>query len=333
MPAAWDGWRRYVGTYGLTADRTVPVSLRACRIDTQGGSYEARLATEAAANLRMWVTDYAAHRRFRNTQRFLRNLYFDRTVPVAPGTVFYLTDAWHAPSLQTTPSDVEAAVDNLVQLHGALHRVGNDTPLVAPEGAARYGTWTRALSTGADAFAAERVVGAARMAAQGPVADDDTGAWRDWLSRWEQLARSSVASLERAGYRDLAAEAAGRKDIAWNGYGLRSLQRLANGRIMTTQPADPQWDDALYDLATLCREICAAGHAAGVVEAIGRYAALLPLTAEQRHMVRAFAAFPHESAAWVRFHRGMPAAVPDWRERAARQFRAATALLDADVDA
>lgn len=315
--------------YDVPAEQWTPMEPGRVRIDGGGRCYEARRLSAAAARWRTAVTDVCAERGFRRTQRPLATLYLERWVRMADGSAFMLVDVFMGSPLQPMPDDVDAAARNLARLHRALDGAGAHPDL--SDLPTRRGNWLDRLRAGRDALAAERLLAGDRPGAV-PVSGPATGGrtWAVWLDRWAETADRAVAALERAGYGERAGEAARRREIAWNGYRLQTLVRTPGGRIATVQWADPVADARLFDLATLCHEVCLAGHASGVAEALSAYRAEAALDADEADMVRAFAAFPHHAVQWLRTWRaargatGLPSG---WERVAARHDQAAQSLL------
>jgi Ser/Thr protein kinase RdoA (MazF antagonist) len=319
--------------YDVPVERWTPMGWGRVRIDGGGRCYEARRLGDAAARWRTAVTDVCAGRGFRRTQRPLATLYLERWVRLADGSAVLLVDVFAGHPLEPVPQDVDAAARNLGRLHRALDGAGahpdlHDLP-------ARRGSWVDHLRAGRDALAAERLLAGDRSEparATGPLTGPATGGrtWMAWLDRWAETADRAVAALERSGYAERAGEAARRREIAWNGYRLQNLVRTRGGRIATLQLVDPVADARLFDLATLCHEVCLGGHAGGVAEALSAYRAEAPLDADEADMVRAFAAFPHHAVQWLRTWRAARGATglpPGWERMAARHQQAAGALL------
>lgn len=323
-PTEWQRLKPCLELYPIHVIRVQPLAPGRFRVDSSDRSYEGRLVSAASASVRQGLSDYVAQRSFRSTQRFLLNMYHDRVVPLADGDVFYLTDAWQSPSLQVTHDDVRLAVQNLVSLHQAMTGFLNvqDEPVRPVR--KRYGTWQGTFEQGAQWIATERILAKSKRGTPGGME------WFDWVSRWEEQAQSAVTSLQDAGYRHLAEASEDNRDLAWNDYRLGNLVQRTAGKLATLQTQDPVGDSSMYDLASVCQEICAAGHADGVEEAIAQYHAERPLSAEQKQVVRSFAAYPHHALTTLRKVR-MDKAVENadfaWRKTAEHHWGAARALL------
>ncbi len=288
------------------------------RVDTPTRSYEGRMVSERSAISRMSIADYAAQRQFRRTQRFLLTLYHDRFVPAGEGNVFYLTDTWVGPSLDVSLRDVMEGIDNLCHLHRALegYRESLSTDLFSSE--ERSGRWLDSLQKGARWLGVEKMLGR--------VKEDEL--LSEWLTKWEDLAQDSIRHLVSAGYKEVARVWRDGKETAWNHYRLSNLVRLRNGRIATLQIADPVSDTRLYDLASFCQDICALGHADGVIEAVEQYTKQMKISPEEKKMVYAFTAFPHQAFAGVRnFPFTGDSIRENWMVKAQQQYSAARILL------
>ncbi|WP_067933029.1 hypothetical protein [Alicyclobacillus kakegawensis] len=295
-----------------------------CPVVAADGRYQLWMAAKEVAGLRMAVADYAARHGFRGVPRPLCNLYDERLVPVDERTVAYITRDWDAPTLEVTPSDVRDAAQNLAHLHAALSGLGEALghPAVLQQ---RYGTWAARFRRGVDALARVRV----QLLASDTVTHKRLRS--DWLARWTDLAERAVERLPRMGYGDVAERARRERSVAWNGYRLATLGRLADGRIVTRIVANPVADDALYDLACLCRDIAESGHADGVEDALAGYHAIRPLSPEQAGLVRAFAAYPHRGVATALEWLAEPGRADDealsWRRTAEAHHNCAVRLL------
>ncbi|MCL6517735.1 hypothetical protein [Alicyclobacillus sp.] len=207
---------------------------------------------------------------------------------------------------------------------------GGDAPGAAERGGGALGAAERG---GGALGAAERGGGAPGVAERGG-GTPATAEWVVWLDRWLDLAERALERLEASGVASRAREGARRRELAWNGMRLQGLVRLGDGRIATLQPLDPVADLTLYDLATLCHDVCLAGHAAGVDDVMDAYGEAIRLDEDERAMVRAFAAFPHHAVSWLRLWRAGGAGLPaDWTATAQAHHRAATALLGQGGDA
>lgn len=324
-----DEWQRLkpcLELYPIQIIRVRTVAPGRFRVDGSGRSYEGRILPEPSAVIRQSMGDHLANQSFRTTQRFLLNRYHDRWVSLPNGQVFYLTDAWHAPHLQMTKEDVTLGVSNLVALHEAMDGFidGRDSTAMADATKGRYGTWEKTLEQGAQWIATERVLGQSRREGL------ESKPWAEWLSRWEEQAQRAVLALQEAGYKDISKDAENRGEWSWNDYRLENLIQRASGKVVTNQLQDPIRDCALYDLATLCQEICAAGDAEGVNEAISQYSVRRPLTPEHKQLVRSFAAYPHHALVTlrrVRMDKTGSFTNEDWRTTAERHWSASEVLL------
>ncbi|WP_067926539.1 hypothetical protein [Alicyclobacillus shizuokensis] len=298
-----------------------------CSVAAADGRYQLWTAAKEVAGLRMAVADYAARHGFRRVPRPLSNLYHERLIPVDERTVAYITLDWDAPALEVTPTDVRDAAQNLAHLHAALSGLGETLgqPAVLRQ---RYGTWASRFRRGVDALARVRV----QLLASDTVTRKRLRS--DWLTRWTDLAEQALERLPRMGYDDVAERARRERSVAWNGYRLATLGRLADGRIFTRVVADPVGDDALYDLACLCRDIAESGHADGVEDALAGYHAIRPLSPEQAGLVRAFAVYPHRGIATALGWLSQPGHADDedlsWRRTAEAHHNCALRLLAND---
>jgi hypothetical protein len=241
-----------------------------------------------SAQIRQNLTDYLAKREFRRTQRFLRNIYDESTVPLEADSVFYLTDFWQGKPLEVTHADVSAGIANLCLLHQAAEGfAAHCADSVSASGGERYGRWLESLVKGARWLGVEKVLGRAQAASRSRRFDPR------WFALWEELADDVIRLFAETGYAHVASRWKERRDIAWNQYRMQNLHMLGDGRLATLQVADPVWDTRLYDLASFCTDLCEAGHAEAVVDAVAEYSQRIPLTAEERRLVLAYAAYPH----------------------------------------
>jgi hypothetical protein len=321
----------YLASYGIPGARLgdpATASARRYAIAAADGQYELCVVPAASAQLRLAVADHVAMSGFRRVQRPLQNLYQQRTLSLTEDTVMYVTRDWPEAGLSVSPVDVRRAAENLAQLHRALAGGAVSVAAELVSGRERYGTWERQFRQGAGAFARERV----HLLAIPEGADRRLRL--DWLSRWEELAERATERLAASGYADFAARAREQREVAWNGYRLGTLCSLRDGRVATRLTADPVFDDSLYDLASLCREIAEAGHADGVRDAIDWYSQIRPLAPEQVWLVQSFAAYPHQALmqlrSWRKAGQGEVSealAEAPWRRPAELQFSAAEELL------
>lgn len=304
--------------YGVRSTRVSPLAPGRFRVDTPTRRYEGRVVSETSAISRMSLADYAAYRQFRRTQRFLLTLYHDRFMPAGEGQVFYLTDAWVGPPLNVSFRDVMDGIGNLCHLHRAVEGYRASLPTDSFSSSERSDRWLDALQKGARWLGVERMLGRAK--------EDER--LSEWLTKWEDLAQASVRHLSRAGYKEVARVWRARQEIAWNHYRLSNLIRLRNGRVATLQAADPVSDTRLYDLASFCQDICAQGHADGVIEAVEQYAKQMNISPEEKEIVYAFTAFPHQAFAVVRSFPSVGDSSPErWVGKAQQHYSAARALL------
>ncbi len=296
------------------------------RVDSAKRSYEGRVVTPGSAHIRQSLTDYLANREFRRTQRFLLNVHHDRVVPIDGDSVFYLTDYWPGTPPEVTHADVSAAIANLCLLHQAAEGFSEQYAATTSQcGGERYGKWQDSLVKGARWLGVEKVLGRAQAERQSRRFDAST------LEMWEELAGEVVHLFAETGYSEVAERWKERRDVAWNQYRLEHLRVLDNGRLATLQVADPVWDTRLYDLASFCTGICEAGHAAGVVEAVEQYAERIPLSAEERRLVLAYAAYPHLALRTLYAREGdwsMTEATARSADEVERHYRAARQLLN-----
>ncbi|MCL6631602.1 MAG: hypothetical protein K6T63_03140 [Alicyclobacillus herbarius] len=288
------------------------------------GCYELCIAPMESAVLRQTTADWAAASGFRRVQRPLQNLYDERLVPIQEGRVAYLTRAWPGLGLAVTPDDVRLAAENLAFLHSALDGAGARLESLSTR-RPRYGAWLSQFQHGLDFLERTRV----HLLGREDLRRDQLQL--DWLARWQDLAEQAVERLRQVGYRELAETARQKKSVAWNGYHLNSLRRLPDGQVATLLTADPVLDDALYDLACLCRDVAEAGHAEGVADALTWYHGIHPLSREQAEMVRAFAAYPHlgvrMAKTWSQAGKPEPESTVSWRKAAESHHDCAQCLL------
>lgn len=317
----WDWAGSCLESYRLKVVRLTPLSDFHALVDTTERSYEAHLSTPSSAAWRMWVGDYAARHRVRALQRFVQNLYDERFVPVGTRT-FYITNAVPGDMLTITPDDIDDAARWLANLHSGLEGAAAGRNAAAPK--PRYGAWQGALTAGRAELASvgsQRQVGAAASTIEA-----------QWGDRWRSLADAVIGQLDAGSYAQAAQAAARKTEVAWNGFRLNRLRRAPTGRVSGQQLSDPVLDNSVYDLATLCQEVCEAGQADGVEEAIEVYAQVRPLTAAERRSVVAYAAFPHVALATVRQLRQRQGEQDDGLyeellKRSEQHYRAAQRLL------
>jgi hypothetical protein len=275
-------------SYELSDVRVSRLAPGRIRVDSPQRSYEGRIVTPGSAQIRQNLTDYLANREFRRTQRFVRNIYDESTVPLDAGSVFYLTDFWQGKPLEVTHADLSAGIANLCLLHQAAEGFAEHCADSAPaSGGDRYGRWLDSLVKGARWLGVEKVLGRAQAANRSRRFD------ARWFERWEELADDVIQLFAETGYSHVAGRWRERREIAWNQYRMQHLRVLGDGRLATLQMADPVWDTRLYDLASFCTDLCEAGHAEAVVDAVAEYSQRIPLTAEERRLVLAYAAYPH----------------------------------------
>jgi hypothetical protein len=320
----WQRLKPCLEQYPIDVVRVHPVAPGRFRVDSSTRTFEGRVVSHDSAIVRQSLCDYLAQRKFRSTQRPLLNLYHDRLIVVDDVQSFHLTDGWYAPALQVTHDDLLLAVRNLAFLHNAISDYGKRVGSTGVPVKKRTGMWEKTLEQGMQWIATERVLADSKR--QQP----DGAQWYDWLSRWQEQAQQSLDALRRGGYSLIVEASRNNDEMAWNGYRLENLIQRPSGKVVTLQIQDPVFDSTIYDLATLCQEVCEAGHADGVEEAISIYADERPLCLEEKQVIRSFAAFPHYALTTLRKVRMDKEPVKGdgvWQQSAMRQWSAAKALL------
>jgi len=324
----WQSVLPYIQQYSLDIVRVVPLAPGRFQLQGRTEWYEARCVSQSSASFRMSVADYAATRGFRRTQRFLLNIYHERVIPITAKKHLYVTHAFQADPFGTTEEECLVVASNLAQLHAALEGGIEVLPpalLRALSSQLRYGSWIQTMQQAR--FGLEHELKAWNLSsnmnkqAEGQAASSRVH--RDWLRQFIEQSLHVENCLISANYKERWTLAKARQTIAWNAYRMSTVRPLASGTIATLQPGDPVLDDELYDLATLCQDICRYGDVTKVKSVLDGYQHIRPLSQAALQAVVAYAAFPQVALAAVR--RTHP--VDAWLVLAARQYETSNQLL------
>ncbi|QQE77020.1 hypothetical protein [Alicyclobacillus sp. SO9] len=319
----WQTLGPHVDTYELAVTNIVPVDSKRVQLKGRQGRFEAVLASVNEAAVKRTAGDLLAHQGQRLVQRHLKNVYQERARRVNEGRVMYVSNVFEGRPLQVTPYDVLQAGENLGLLHTALAEGRAELQPYRNVMHNRLGSWIESLKSAQELFVTERTFARDRVRRQ------DTKAWSDLVDSWIDVSGRAVELLEKQGYNEWSASKPG--GIAWNGYRLSSLLRLPDGRMAVNQVSAPVRDTPLYDLASLCLDVSESGHVDGVMEAMDAYALHQPIDEDEKTMVLAFVAFPHQGLRMlhgVRTGRVNLSSDSAWKRRMEQQKSVSNRLLD-----
>lgn len=282
----------YLTLYGIHDARIQALGPNRFYIDGPNAVCEAKLVHPTSAALRLSLTDALARFKFRETQRFLNNLYDERIVSIDSSTALYVTDTWSTEVDWSDATHIREAVTQLARLHAAIAQC---SPRLLETYKTNlqcgYGVWVSRLKGKISILETERM----RASTQG---SRDV---LDWLAPSLALAHQVVAALLNSeDYLMISREAESAFELAFGHVTRGTFAKTSQGKMRMFQFGDPVLDSPLLDLATLCADLCAFGHTEELHAAIEGYHAILPVSKSARRVVQLYAVFPHRLVTMAR---------------------------------